>query len=1407
MKAGMKIKFVSSFSSIVLGISIFTPPALAVVNGEQVPDPKADAPYVVSIWNSDTGDYKDARFECTGTLIAPQIVLTAAHCTTLTTPYFVKVGATALKDNTAFTAVAGVWQSGRYKPSISGKTVPVNDIGLFKLAERFENIPFPTLANAVTAKKINKFTKLKIFGWGSDQNKNIADLLRSSNLLLQDVSAAKAFGKSFNVKAMISAGIKIKSENIWSGACFGDSGGPLISNIDGINVVIGVTSWGAENCSLQYPSIFARASYYEMEIKTVGIKAVEAQSVVVNRAAPIALEEPELFGEAKPGNKLKCSPGKWSNAVSAQIKWESPARVFGSTNSEISILASDGGVEFKCIVLVSGAKTSVRRVLRVSITGSAVLASNPVIAGIVDRAQFKTGQTARCEGWNWRTPVDSERVTWFTSASSQPSVPVNARQIGSGASLTFDSNMLKDENGRYLICQVTGIQNGFETHFTASKYITTPSAPILSSVSINAPSLTNGSSATCTYASSGDVEVTRIDWGYTSVPGFFTQYPGLSGAQTQITSDLAQQASGKFLACRVVVSNSGGEVSKSTNTYNTFASLPNAPIVNTSISGSVVAGSTARCSASYSYGNSGSYAWGKTTSSGSSFIEGEVLSNSSSYTLTTRSLDNLAGMFLTCVVTVRNDAGSVSSASSILIPPNSTTIPQPTPPSVEAQIASSASISVKIRVPSISGYDSSKMIAKLNVVNTSNCINLNVTPGSLYDCSGLSANTTYTANISVASTSGVIVTNTSPNISFTTIGLGSSLYVCGQSCSGTLTSSVMQYYISDKRSIEANAQSGGPITSSTCTGSGCNPGTAPALPVACSAGSYERTNITANATAQITTHFRYCSAPTDTTQPVISSGTLARTGYAPIIPTSGAAGASISVRFIATDNIGIANTSIRLINPENVVVATSSGSFIGGGVSDGVYSATIATASSGPLGGNVYQIQVQASDGSGNSSSWFNLGTYTIASQVLLPTFGAPQISSVATTSVVVIQPAKPSNWLSSYEVITEVYSSDERTRIGAASEGSYYSPGSTQSVSANNPGGIAPGNTYKVRFALRDTVLNRYTYGSFTTFTTPNQSTFPGLTPVFGARTPDYYAPGFKYQITNYDPTYTWTVSSTVGTATINSSGLVSVASVGARQSATLTVATTRSGYTSATASVTSVGPWNLSDEIQTQNITASLSGTTLTINVPDARGWNWSVIWDGTVQRTNITSFPYVLTGFSTNKSIQLGATDNLQNYGYSRVFLPTVITPPVLIDTALPILISNSGTVTSASMSQGALGISTNSNFTVNFRATDDIGITVANMVLDTSCCENVVQQIFLSTFASLISGTSKDGEYSATVLFPGKTEMQSLKQSWSQGGSEDSMKGCGRYFIRIMLSDAKNRTSWLTLRTIDVVRCSE
>ncbi|NDA80520.1 MAG: hypothetical protein EBX92_05240, partial [Actinobacteria bacterium] len=67
------------------------------------------------------------------------------------------------------------------------------------------------------------------------------------------------------------------------------------------------------------------------------------------------------------------------------------------------------------------------------------------------------------------------------------------------------------------------------------------------------------------------------------------------------------------------------------------------------------------------------------------------------------------------------------------------------------------------------------------------------------------------------------------------------------------------------------------------------------------------------------------------------------------------------------------------------------------------------------------------------------------------------------------------------------------------------------------------------------------------------------GLTPNFGPSLGS--ADGFTIQVRNYSSAYTWSVSASTGSATINSSGLITVTGLAAGTSATVTVGTSKTG------------------------------------------------------------------------------------------------------------------------------------------------------------------------------------------------------------------------------------------------------
>ena len=111
--------------------------------------------------------------------------------------------------------------------------------------------------------------------------------------------------------------------------------------------------------------------------------------------------------------------------------------------------------------------------------------------------------------------------------------------------------------------------------------------------------------------------------------------------------------------------------------------------------------------------------------------------------------------------------------------------------------------------------------------------------------------------------------------------------------------------------------------------------------------------------------------------------------------------------------------------------------------------------------------------------------------------------------------------------------------------------------------------------FALT-TSLTQYTYcGNANLASTGLESktrisacSIAGLSSSFSS--PSSYDGRLTVQVTNYDEAFTYTVTSSAGQASIDSTGLITVTGLGPDQSVTVTMTTSRSGYDTTTSSVT---------------------------------------------------------------------------------------------------------------------------------------------------------------------------------------------------------------------------------------------
>ncbi len=224
-----------------------------LIVGGEIAD-KSSWPWIVSLNKYDS-------HWCGGSLIAPQWVLTAAHCVVdrsrnarSSIIYSVAVGAHRLSKVSQKIKVSKVI----IHPEYDDHTM-VNDVALLKLEKPVSNVQLLTLNNRSSLPEIG--TNATVMGWGALwEDGDYPDVLRQVNLpIVSNTTANKAQSYGGDItQEMLAAGFSKGGKD----SCQGDSGGPLVIKENGKWLQVGVVSWGHGCARVNKYGIYARVSKY-----------------------------------------------------------------------------------------------------------------------------------------------------------------------------------------------------------------------------------------------------------------------------------------------------------------------------------------------------------------------------------------------------------------------------------------------------------------------------------------------------------------------------------------------------------------------------------------------------------------------------------------------------------------------------------------------------------------------------------------------------------------------------------------------------------------------------------------------------------------------------------------------------------------------------------------------------------------------------------------------------------------------------------------------------------------------------------------------------------------------------------------------------------------------------------------
>jgi secreted trypsin-like serine protease len=257
-----------AFTALILGAVVLTGSSVASA-GQPVPRIVGGGKANAAGWQFAVAIEQKRRLICSGSLIGPTEVLTAAHCA--------KGG--KRKQLSVFAGRASIAPKRRLPrikvtrvlidPTYNGRKVE-RDFAVLKLASApdAQPIALPARPQAKAATRPGRIVRTGGFGTRSVWGFNVARRLKATKeRVFAPRICDRLFGKErgFQAATMICAlGKRVRrfhsSLPFFSTSCSGDSGGPVVANTPGGPRLVGVVSAGPFPCGFGAPSIYARVS-------------------------------------------------------------------------------------------------------------------------------------------------------------------------------------------------------------------------------------------------------------------------------------------------------------------------------------------------------------------------------------------------------------------------------------------------------------------------------------------------------------------------------------------------------------------------------------------------------------------------------------------------------------------------------------------------------------------------------------------------------------------------------------------------------------------------------------------------------------------------------------------------------------------------------------------------------------------------------------------------------------------------------------------------------------------------------------------------------------------------------------------------------------------------------------------